>query len=164
VEPELIISDRGIAHTLLIRDASRWVAHRSPLRRTFQRPALTSPFHPCVYGSADLDFETPFRLVISRPGDLRAFVLSFDVIFAAAAFAQEVTLTTGVAADPTHWKQTVLWLTPENSAPAQAGDVVTGALKYVRGANNARDYTIAVTWRMSSGGAEERSQSFLLAA
>ena len=128
------------------------------------RPALTSPFHPCAYGSADLDFETPFRLVISRPGDLRAFVLSFDVIFAAAAFAQEVTLTTGVAADPTHWKQTVLWLTPENSAPAQAGDVVTGVLKYVRGANNARDYTIAVTWRMSSGGAEERSQSFLLAA
>ena len=140
VDPELVISDRGIAHTLLIRDAS----------------------------SADLDFETPFRLVISRPSDLRAFVISFDVVFAAAAFAKQVTLTTGVAAEPTHWKQTALWLTPDNSTPVQAGDVVAGVLKYIRGANNARDYTVAVTWRIHPGGAadssDERSQSFLLAS
>lgn len=145
VDPDNITSDRSVAHKLHMKTAS----------------------------SADLDFETPFQLTIGRDSPLRAFVLSFDVIFAGMGFLKEVTLTTGVAADPTHWKQTVLWLTPENCSMMQQGDVIRGVIKYARGTVNARDYDITVTWRVESSAQTtkstadttgEKTQTFLLAA
>ena len=118
--------------------------------------------------SLDLDFETSFAIVVQRDqSDLRAFVLSFDVLFAATGFTKEVVLSTGTSAKPTHWKQTVFWLDPENVSIVHKDDKIIGILKYKRSTSNARDYDITISWRIenaldSSEANEVKSQTFLL--
>jgi hypothetical protein len=78
-------------------------------------------------------------------------------------------LSTGVDAEPTHWKQTVLWLEPQNCAPVKAGDKVNGSLTYKRSTQNARDYSIKLTWMVeaklaSAASASSMSQCFKLAS
>jgi hypothetical protein len=78
-------------------------------------------------------------------------------------------LSTGVAAEPTHWKQTVLWLEPQNCTSVKAGDKVNGSLIYKRSTQNARDYSIKLTWMVeadfaSAASATSKSQSFKLAS
>ena len=127
-----------------------------------------SPFILPANASLDLDFETSFTMVIQRDqSDLRAFVLSFDVLFAATGFTKEVVLSTGTSAEPTHWKQTVFWLDPENISIVQKDDKIIGILKYKRSISNARDYDITISWRIentldSVGSDEVKSQTFIL--
>lgn len=78
-------------------------------------------------------------------------------------------LSTGVAAEPTHWKQTVLWLEPQNCASVKAGDKVKGSLIYKRSTQNARDYSIKLTWMVeaklaSAASVIAKSQCFKLAS
>ena len=82
---------------------------------------------------------------------------------------KEVTLTTGVASEPTHWKQTALWLDPGNCCAVRAGNTIHGLLTYKRSALNARDYSIKLTWTicgLDSGDIlqAEKSQAFKLAS
>ena len=98
----------------------------------------------------DLDFCVPFSLSISRAERLRAFVISFDVLFGGCGITSPVTLTTATAATHTHWKQTVLWLSeknrPHGDRPLGRGDVVAGTVRYRRMDENPRDYQITLTW------------------
>jgi len=139
VDPANVVSDRCCAHSLDIASAS----------------------------DASLDFEVPFALTISRDEDLRAFVLSFDVLFAGPAdrgFDNEVTLSTSSQTDPTHWKQTVLWLDPAHCTSVKAGEIVIGTLVYKRSSLNPRDYDISLMWKTSSSNSVEKTQKFVLAA
>jgi hypothetical protein len=74
-----------------------------------------------------------------------------------------VTLPTGVQHTPTHWKQTVLWLNPDNVSELDEGDTVTGTLRYTRMDNNKRDYEIFVMWTVPSS-STEHFQRFILAS
>ena len=128
--------------------------------------------HPSFFllanATLDLDFETSFVMVIQRDqSDLRAFVLSFDVLFAATGFEKEIVLSTGTSAESTHWKQTVFWLDPENISIVQKDDKIIGILKYKRSTSNARDYDITISWRIENtldgiGSNEVKSQTFIL--
>ena len=84
-------------------------------------------------------------------------------------YSKEVTLTTGVAFEPTHWKQTALWLEPGNCSSVKTGDSIHGLLTYKRSTHNARDYSIKLTWTVCENDSgdvlqAERSQTFKLAS
>ena len=82
-------------------------------------------------------------------------------------YSKEVTLSTGVQSEATHWRQTALWLEPANCAPVKVGDTVTGLLTYKRSKENARDYGLKLDWTVQSeagvtGG--QKTQHFKLAS
>lgn len=55
---------------------------------------------------AQLDFASPFELVVSRPtGSLGALVLYFDTSFEAGCVQPHIVLDTSPHNTPTHWKQ-----------------------------------------------------------
>jgi len=133
---------------------------------------------------ADLDFSAPFSVTIDRDEtELKAFVLSFDVLFAKGNLSiptaasttdtetntntnttfQEQVLSTGPKAAPTHWKQTVLWLSPEHRVQVTKGTVLQGSVCYLRADDNKRDYDIVLQWRHPKT-AVELVQRFVLAS
>ena len=72
-----------------------------------------------------------------------------------------ITLTTSVQAVPTHWKQTALWLSPENVFTADVGDEVVGTVHYRRSESNDRDYVIEISCCHSKG-TVKFSQKYML--
>jgi hypothetical protein len=74
----------------------------------------------------------------------------------------EVLLSTSVQTVPTHWKQTTLWLTHENTFVANLGDEVVGTVKYKRSEANNRDYVIEISWCHTATDTKS-SQTFVLA-
>ena len=113
--------------------------------------------------AADLDFEAPFTLTAESRG-LCGMVLSFDVGFEAEEAT--VVLTTSPEAPPTHWKQTLLVMDPQQLAAAPEASrrgLVTGTLAMRRrGAEqNHRDYDIALKWEFQGGA--KGAQVFALA-
>jgi hypothetical protein len=80
-----------------------------------------------------------------------------------------VILSTGTGAEPTHWKQTVLWLDPSRRIAGVCGDKISGTIGYMRSHKNDRDYEIALAWRVESASApgavaELQSQKYILGA
>jgi hypothetical protein len=77
-----------------------------------------------------------------------------------------VILSTGTAAETTHWKQTVLWLAPSRQVTGSAGDTITGTIRYTRSEKNDRDYEISVAWAVVGGtsgfASQSQSQTFVL--
>jgi len=123
---------------------------------------------------ADLDFEAPFTVTTDRDEtELKAFVLSFDVLFGrgnlsamegnSTAVFQEQVLSTGPKAQATHWKQTVLWLNPEHRVKVTKGTVLRGSVCYLRADDNKRDYDIVLRWFHPSTG-KEHIQRYVLAS
>lgn len=83
--------------------------------------------------------------------------------------SKEVILSTGVAAEPTHWRQTALWLEPKNCSKVSAGDIIQGSITYKRSESNARDYCVTVNWTIdsrldSTNTSEDKVQKFKLAS
>jgi SAM-dependent methyltransferase len=121
-----------------------------------------------VATNADLDFVADFELVITKDTTVNSFVLSFDVLFTgkqagggSVAGFQDFTLSTACEADPTHWKQTVLWLKPEYCMKCAAGEAVKGQIHYQRSVDNPRDYVLVLTWNFRG---QDNAQSFNLMA
>lgn len=143
VEPEDILSDRAQIHKLDIRTAK----------------------------VSDLDFSVPFEMTIYKDGILNSFVLSFDVEFNNRQFSKEIVLSTASQDEPTHWKQVVLWLEPENCSSITAGTKVEGKVIYERCKENARHYWIHLHWKVSTPqpdnssfiSHEGKAQKFILA-
>ena len=71
-------------------------------------------------------------------------------------------MTTSVQTVPTHWKQTTLWLTHENTFLADVGDEIVGAVNYKRSEANERDYVIEISWCHTKSNTK-CSQTFVLA-
>jgi hypothetical protein len=111
--------------------------------------------------NSDLDFEVPFSLKASSESEFCGFVLSFDVLFGHAMFTEQVTLSTGVQHEPTHWKQTACWLHRENRCKLAVGNVIEGKIQYQRQSDNPRDYAIIIHWKLSTDDTM-KSQKFLL--
>lgn len=136
VDQESIVSDRALAHTLDMATAT----------------------------DASLDFSAPFSLCLTADAHVRSFAVSFDVDFRLPAGSSQTTttLSTAAQAQPTHWRQTVLWLQSDYVEQWSVGDVICGSLEYRRRSVNKRDYDLVLTWRSKMG--EQRSQTFLLAS
>lgn len=118
--------------------------------------------------SDDLDFVRDFKLIVDRDAVVNSFVVSFDVTFNGrqmdgkmASGFEELVLSTGCDAHPTHWKQTVLWLKPEHIMQCMAGTELSGMVHYQRSSENPRDYLLALTWGFQG---RDYAQSFSLEA
>lgn len=116
----------------------------------------------------DLDFVRDFKLVVTRDAAINCFVVSFDVTFNGlqmngemASGFKELVLSTGCEAQPTHWKQTVLWLKAEHIMQCEAGTELNGKIHYQRSPENPRDYLLALTWSFEG---RDYAQSFSLEA
>jgi len=117
----------------------------------------------------DLDFIRPFVLypLNEKCTELRAFNISFDVVFDSPGLAEVFTLSTTANAEMTHWKQTVCWLSPENYVSnfnKDRGDYVRGQVTYLRHLDNSRDYDIILEWnvvRGDVGETEKQEQTFV---
>ncbi len=117
---------------------------------------------------ADLDFHCVFSLTIDtkkKKDILKAFVISFDVLFAGpkggSSFNNKA-LSTSVQTESTHWKQTVLWLKPEHRFEVTKGAIITGKLAYQRSSKNPRDYDVVLTFTNPVTN-EEQTQLWALA-
>ena len=73
-----------------------------------------------------------------------------------------------MAAEPTHWRQTALWLEPDNCTLVKVGDVISGLLTYKRSTQNARDYNLRLDWDINSSTSasaiQGKTQNFRLAS
>ncbi|CAN0268142.1 unnamed protein product, partial [Discosporangium mesarthrocarpum] len=54
--------------------------------------------------------------------------------------------STGPLSTPTHWKQTLLWIRPEDQPDLEAGDAIIGQLSLCRNEINPREIDLKVTW------------------
>ena len=115
-----------------------------------------------------MDFVRDFKLVVTRDAAINCFVVSFDVTFNGlqmngemASGFKELVLSTGCEAQPTHWKQTVLWLKAEHIMQCEAGTELNGKIHYQRSPENPRDYLLALTWSFEG---RDYAQSFSLEA
>ncbi|CAM9440311.1 unnamed protein product, partial [Phaeothamnion confervicola] len=70
-----------------------------------------------------------------------------------------VWFSTGTAATPTHWKQTVLWLAPAERPMLAEGGAVTGMLRLRRGCRNQRELDIGLEWAVAGRNAAEEGES-----
>lgn len=116
---------------------------------------------------ADLDFIRPFVVnpLNDKCADLRAFNISFDVIFDSPGVQEVMTLSTTADKQMTHWKQTVCWLSPENYVTdfnKTRGDYIRGQVTYLRHLENQRDYDIILEWNVVRGdvGETEKQAKF----
>ena len=108
---------------------------------------------------------------ILSPNSLQKFILSSDhctLYYVFTLYSKEVILSTGVAAEPTHWRQTALWLEPDNCTLVKVGDVISGLLTYKRSTQNARDYNLRLDWDINSSTSasaiQGKTQNFRLAS
>ena len=101
---------------------------------------------------ADLSFDVPFELQITRDDYVHALVLHFDTAFA-RCHAKPV-LPTGPANIYTHWKQTVFYLS--EVLTAQAGEIIHGRLTCRPNAKNHRhmDFDLTVKFEGALGSAD----------
>uniref|UniRef100_A0A7S0UR93 Methyltransferase domain-containing protein n=1 Tax=Polytomella parva TaxID=51329 RepID=A0A7S0UR93_9CHLO len=90
----------------------------------------------------DASFNVPFKLVASRDDYIHAIVAFFDIHFTRGH--KLVSFSTSPLAKPTHWKQTVFYLTP--TLTMCRGEVVTGELRCAPNARNHRDLDISIRY------------------
>jgi len=74
--------------------------------------------------SADLDFESPFRITASRNDFLHAFVVYFDVGF--TTINKPLWFSTGPRAPYTHWRQTVFYISEPDALTVKQGEHISG--------------------------------------
>lgn len=109
----------------------------------------------CV--DADLDFSAPFELRVTRDGELRSFIGSFETAFDLSAVGgQSLILKTGVDDLPTHWQQTVFHLRASERAPVAAGETVRGVIGVARQGGGRRDLDVSIQWSVMSAGGDIR--------
>lgn len=97
----------------------------------------------------DLTFVAPFELEALRTTYMHAFLVYFDIEFAAGR--KPVRFSTGPAHKYTHWKQTVLYL-QEEELNLQGGNKVNGQLSCRPNDRNPRDLDISITFHQTDGG------------
>merc|ERR1712154_442650 len=101
---------------------------------------------------ADTEFVSEFELVASETGLITAVAGYFDTFFDDPCLKNPVMFSTGPAATPTHWKQTVFYL--KDPVPATQGQSLKGKISVVRPDQDIR----ALRVKLSLGG--HKSQTF----
>jgi len=89
---------------------------------------------------ADTEFTSDFVLEISRDGDLTAVVGWFDTYF---ELENPVVFSTGPQSTPTHWKQTVFYLSEK--LPIVKGQLIQGQIVCKRMRTDARALKVSLT-------------------
>lgn len=90
---------------------------------------------------ADLAFSARFALPLLRADFVHALVAYFDVTFSCCH--KPVVMQTAPHCKPTHWKQTVFYLT--QPLVASLGDAITGEIAARPNAANRRDLEIVIS-------------------
>ena len=142
--------DMKLLHTEIIGEAQvQYMAEKYVASNRFELHDLDIS----VAADRDLNFVRSFSLHTRKACTVNGFIVSFDVLFDGKQMNGEMngqfnsfTLSTGCAADSTHWKQTVLWLKPEDVMSCEVGENIGGNMHYQRSEENPRDYLIVVTW------------------
>ena len=101
-------------------------------------PILTIDVNTCTV--ADLDFSATFELTSKFNDYCHALIGFFDCEFSASH--KPLSLPTGPAHTPTHWKQTVFYL--KDVITVSEGERLTGSIKCSPNAENHRDLDIAI--------------------
>ena len=89
---------------------------------------------------SDTEFKSDFRLELTADCDITAIVGYFDTYF---DLPHPVVFSTGPAATPTHWKQTVFYL--PRALPGRAGQVLQCRIVCKRMKTDARALKVALT-------------------
>ena len=78
----------------------------------------------------DTEFKSEFELTVNETGMVTSIAGYFDTFFDDPCLKNPVMFSTGPAATPTHWKQTVFYLREPLSA--SKGQVIKGKISVVR--------------------------------
>jgi hypothetical protein len=93
--------------------------------------------------------QTPFSIKATEGGvTLNGLVVHFDSHFDSPAGS--VIFSTGADVEPTHWRQSLFWLSDGPTAPLTVGDEIAGSYKMTRNRTNPREYDIAIRWEVKS--------------
>ncbi|KAG5179000.1 S-adenosyl-L-methionine-dependent methyltransferase [Tribonema minus] len=144
---------------LVVREAAVEVV---PAELVTTSRAQLQDFNMMTIQDQDLDFEAPFHLTAMRDALVTALVVSFDIGFTAQC-TEPVWFSTGMQAEPTHWKQTLLWLEPNTRPTLQAGDSISGTLRLRRDNVNPRELNLTLSWSAvtaAAGATTKCSQQF----
>ena len=100
------------------------------------------------------------------------FIIFWNNIYLFLSYSRNITLTTAVQTEPTHWKQTALWLETSKVRQLQCGDRIVGKIIYTRLPDCKRHYSISAEWKfvrddsrpnvLSDSDSELFKQTFLL--
>ena len=88
----------------------------------------------------DTEFSSQFNLTMSRDCELTGLLGYFDTFF---DLPERVMFSTGPAATPTHWKQTIFYL--PNKIPVTQGQVLVCKIVCKRMKTDARALKVALT-------------------
>ena len=92
----------------------------------------------------DLDFESDFKLNITRDGKVYAFCGWFDTIFDGEGI-EKVMFSTSPSSKKTHWMQTLFVL--REPINVKNGDVVQGHIKVNKMLSNLRQLSVTIDYR-----------------
>ncbi|CAG0923764.1 unnamed protein product [Notodromas monacha] len=105
-------------------------------------PILLKSFDLNTCSQSDLCVETKFEFVINRKCELTCLAGYFDAVF---DLPVPVTLGTGPANEPTHWKQAIFYL--RQPMPVAEGEKVSGVMKFYPRPEDRRAYGVSIQLR-----------------
>jgi len=94
-----------------------------------------------------LDFESNFKVTVSKDHTLDGFAVWFDAVFDLKC-QHPITLSTSPHSEETHWKQSLFFLA--TAVPVKKGDIIEGILKAKRCRGYKRDYEVQLCYRIVS--------------
>lgn len=106
----------------------------------------------------ELDFSKQFRIKASRQGTIHGLVLWFDSLFTHGT--EVINLSTSPFAEPTHWKQGLMYL--KKPIPVNKNDKVDVILTMKKNPNNPRDLDIRVDYRFKNSEVEMKEHQFYM--
>lgn len=101
---------------------------------------------------ADLDFETPFHLIMKRNVFAQALVTYFNVEFTKCH--ERVSFSTSPESQSTHWKQTVFYF--EESIKMMKGEECKGTFSLQSNEQNNHDFRIGI--KLNGGSTEAHEE------
>jgi len=111
-----------------------------PAAALVSRPASVLDLDLNTCSVSDTEFKSEFRLELTADCDITAIVGYFDTYF---DLPHPVVFSTGPAATPTHWKQTVFYL--PRALPGRAGQILQCRIVCKRMKTDARALKVALT-------------------
>ena len=145
--------DMAPVKATLVKEASIEVVPGTSL---LSEPAPFRAVDCTATDDASLDFSVEFTLRVVTDGSLRSWILEFDTVFdCTPAGGVRTAFTTSCRGEPTHWKQTALYL--KEPVAVKAGDAIRGTVSFSRAAGYKRAYDIAVGFAINGAAAELRA-------